>query len=756
MSAQHPNPSSPEVQPPGRWSSVIICCLLALAVWVVFNQTLHYDFVNYDDPFFVYQNPAITQGLTWHGVVWLFTHPNGPSEWLPLTAISHMLDWQCYGTNAGGHHLTNILLHAANVILLFLVLRKMTGALWRSAFAAAVFAIHPLRVESVAWVTERKDVLSGLFFMLTLWAYVGHARKQGAWNSDPGTAGRRFFSFLGSAWYWLALALFTLGLLSKTMLVTLPFVLLLLDYWPLRRMAHDASAPGLDLRPFGRLFLEKVPFLLLSAAACVVTVLVQKQAVLTTVTFPWRIGNALVAYAAYLWQTVYPAGLAVLYPHPGDHLPVWQIGLSVLVLLIFSAGVLAGWRKHPYLLVGWLWYLGMLVPVIGLIQVGYQSRADRYTYLPQIGLSILLTWGVVELCSSWRQRRAVLGSAAGVILAGLLAGACVQAGYWKDSISLWNHTLACTSDNFFAHNNLGLALAAQGDLDGAIPQYEQTLQLKPDYVDAHIALGNALAAEGEFDEAIQHYDRALQLKPDLVEVNLNIGSALVRQGKLDEAIQHYEQLLQRKPDFAEAHMALGGALATQGKWDEAVQHFERAVQLKPGDAGARDNLGLALATQGKLDQAIENYRQALQLDPNRPEIFFHLGMALSQSGRFREAVTQYREALRLNPDLTGALNNLAWALAASPDDTVRNGTEAIQLAEHACDLTQYRQPVFIGTLAAAYAEAGRFSEAVATAEKAEQLATRAKLTAVAAKNRQLLELYRAGKPYHEPAPAGQK
>jgi tetratricopeptide (TPR) repeat protein len=525
-------------------------------------------------------------------------------------------------------------------------------------------------VESVAWVTERKDVLSGLFFMLTLWAYVCHARDRGTSNSEPETERRSIFSFFGSPWYWLALVLFILGLLSKTMLVTLPFVLLLLDYWPLRRISHDAQCPGFDNRLLRRLVIEKIPFLLLSSAACVATVLIQKEAVLTGVTFPWRVGNALVAYAAYIGQMLYPVELAVLYPHPGNHLSLWKVGLSLLVLLIISAGVLAGMRKHPYLLVGWLWYLGMLVPVIGIIQVGNQARADRYTYLPQIGLYILVIWGAVELCGTRRSGRAVLRAVAGVILIALMAGACVQTGYWKDSISLWTRTLVCTSENPVAQFSYGGALAAQGKWADAIQQYEQALQLKPDYADAHIALGIALVMQGKLDEAIQHYERALQLKPDYVEIRLNLGFALARQGKLDEAIQQYKQVLLLKPDFAEAYINLADTLASQGKLNEAIQSYERALQLNPDYAEGHNNLGIALARQGKLDEAIQHFQGALQLNPNYAEAFNNLGIALAGQGRLNEAIQQFRQGLTL----ATAQGNTALA------ESIRTRLSSYQLA----------------------------------------------------------------------------
>ncbi len=594
------DPFPPEVQPQNPWLTFAVCVFLALAVWAVFGQTLHHEFVNYDDARYIYENRMVTGGLGLHGIVWTFTHAKGLDQWLPLTDISHMVDWQLYGSNAGGHHLTNVLLHAANAILLFLTLRKMTGATWRSAFAAAVFAIHPLRVESVAWVTERKDVLSGLFFMLTLWAYAGYARKQGARNREPGFESSGAFPFLGVPSYWLALLFFALGLLSKSMLVTLPFVLLLLDYWPLNRLSPPVSGAPLRFRlnAWSGLVLEKTPFLLLSAASCVVTVLTQQNAMtaLQSVTFPWRAGNALVAYVDYLGQMLYPVGLAVLYPHPGNHLSVLRVGLSALVLLLMSAVVMAGRRKHPCLTVGWLWYLGMLVPVIGLLQVGEQARADRYTYLPQIGLYILAAWGAVELCGSWRQHRAVLGSASGAILAGLLAGAHVQTGYWKNSVSLWTHTLACTPANPSAHSGLGMALASRGKLPEAIQQYDQAIQLEPDFPVAHYNWGVALADQGKLDEAIQHYQRAVQLKPDYAEALNNLGNALGAEEKLPEAIQLFGRALQVRPDFAEAHYDLGVALARQGKLDEAMPHFQQAVAL----ATAQNNAALAESIRTQL------------------------------------------------------------------------------------------------------------------------------------------------------------
>ena len=676
----------------------LIAALLALVTLALYWPALRYGFLDFDDPDFVSGNQHIHGGVNWGGVKWAFHNTEQAAYWAPLMWLSHMLAWQWFGPNAWGHHFINVLLHAANTALVFVVLRRLTGATWRSLIVAALFGWHPLRVESVVWITERKDVLSTCFGLLALLFYARYAQaKQGAgalatdctdytekereWkppaeaeDRPPAGSGIPSGKSVQSVQsvaipYCLSLFFFTLALLSKTMLVTLPFAFLLLDYWPLRRFGiffpvpsvksvadvphpsslpssavvvspspcdegagrglgrgeqssspvpsvesvadvpHPSSLPssavaaspspcdegagrGLGrgvsepssepapssklevessmfdvrrssfLRRFLPLLLEKWPFLLLSAAACVATILAQRKSIVPVqnIDFLPRLGNVVVAYAAYVGQMFYPAGLAVFYPHPGNHLSVWKAGLSVVVLLMISAGAIAGRRKHPCLLVGWLWYLGMLVPVIGLMQVGDQARADRYTYLPQIGLYILAVWGAVELCGPWRRRRAVLGSAAAAIFAGLLACAYLQTGYWKNSISLWTHTLACASESYVAHNNLGLVLAVQGKLDDAVQHWERALVLKPDSVETHINLGNALAIQGKLDEANQQYERALQLKPDSAEILMNLGNALADQGKLTEAIPRFQQALilatvQSNAPFAEAIQA---------------------------------------------------------------------------------------------------------------------------------------------------------------------------------------------------------
>jgi Flp pilus assembly protein TadD len=647
-----------------HWLSFAISLFLALAVWAVFGQTVGFAFVNYDDNQYVYDNPQIIHGLTSEGVRWAFAHVHS-GNWHPLTTLTHLFDCQVYGLHPWGHHFENVLLHGITAILLFLVMQQMTGALWRSAFVAAVFAIHPLHVESVAWVSERKDVLSGLFFMLTLMAYRRYARTQAS-------AKKESIAFLRSPDYWVTLLLFVLGLLAKPMLVTVPFVLLLLDWWPLRRWPIHSERIS-----FVQLLWEKIPFLVLSAGSVAATIRAQTDATMSfeKLAFPLRLANGLTAYATYIWQMFYPSGLAVFYPHLAKHVAPWSVGAAVLLLLLVSAGVTVGSRKHPYLPMGWLWYLGMLVPVIGLMQVGSQAKADRYTYLPQIGLYIIVAWGCAELCGAWRHRRAALGAGAGVSLVALLVLAHVQTGYWKNSVSLWTHALACTSENSLAHNNLGLALAAEGKLPEAIQHFEQARQLKPDYAEAYNNLGFALATEGELPEATQDFEKALQLKPD----------------------------------YAEAYNNLGLDFAVQGKLSEAVQDCERAVQLRPDYADAHNNLGFALASEGKLSEAIQ----------------------------------EYERAIRLKPDYVEAINNLAYLLATSQNAALRNGSRAIALSQRANQLTSSANPVVLGTLAAAYAEAGRYPEAVETANRAIRLARDAGNSNLIGTLASQLELYKS-------------
>jgi len=697
----------------GLRTQIVICLLLALAVWVVFGQTVHHEFVNYDDNRLVYENPAITAGLSLKGIVGAFIHINA-QEWYPLTSLSHMLDCQLYGLNAGGHHLTNVLLHSATAIILFLVLQTMTGALWPSAFVAAVFAIHPLRVESVAWVTERKDVLSGLFFVLTLGAYVRYVRRLERSRPEAAEHHSAFdLRALTSTDYWLTLLLFVLGLLSKTMLVTVPLVLLLLDYWPLGRFQRSIF----NWQNVTRLVCEKLPFLLLAAAAGVATILAQADSIQSVqkLGLPSRMGNALLVYATYLGQMFYPVGLAVLYPHPGNQLSVWWMGLSLVLLSIISVGVVRWQRTRPYLLMGWLWYLGMLVPVIGILQVGLQARADRYTYLPQIGLYVLLAWGGMDLCGLWRYGRAVLRAVATVVLGVLTIFAHVQTSYWRDSVSLWTHTLACTPRNFIAHSNLGNALTVLGRTDEALVHYKQAIELQPDSAEANNNLGSEFVKQGKLDVAMTYLQRALQLKPDYAAAYCNLGVALAAQGKREQAIQYYERAVQLKPDLAEAHYKLGIAFAEQGNLEEARQHYVRAVQLKPDDAQVHNSFSVTLTKLGKLEEAIEHCQVALHLKPEDANAHNNLGVALVAQWRLDEAIQQYERALQLKPDFAEAHDNLGIALAAQGkwNEVIQHWQLALQLKPNNANAQN--------NLGVALARQGRIEEAIPHFEQARQL-----------------------------------
>lgn len=638
-------------QPTNSWLTGLVCLLLAALVWTVFGQTIHFDFVNYDDPTYVYNNFAVTQGLNWHSMGWLFMHSNG-SVWFPLSDISHQLDWQLYGMNAGGHHLTSVLIHVATTILLFCALRELTGTLWRAAFVAAVFGIHPLRVESVAWVAERKDVLSGLFFMLTLLAWARHVKKISP--MEKCAADNSIFCALNfrrwTTGYILALIFCALGLMSKSMLVTLPLVLLLLDYWPLQRWpVNELWFSRRQLKAMLDLLLEKIPFLILSAATCAVTMLTQDKvvAVMKNLTIPWRIGNALQTYVDYLTHLIWPVGLTVAYSHNQTYPFVWKICLAVLILAAITTAIIAARRRHPYLATGWLWYLVMLLPVADIVQISLNARADRYTYLPQIGLVIMLAWGVTEFSARWRQREIILGVAATAVIAALASAAYVQTTYWQNSFSLWTRALACTEENSFAHNTIGSALAAQGKWNAAIQHFQKSLRISPDVSSTEANLGVALVNTGHRADAIPHFQRAVQLDSENANAHCNFADALASEGKNDEAIRHFEQALKFQPNYPEADYGLGLALAREGKWDEARSHYERAMHTQLDAADTRYISGVALATQKQWSEASQLYAAALQLKPNFAEAHYRLGIALDAQEKPAEALLHLQQAMSL-------------------------------------------------------------------------------------------------------------
>ena len=561
-------------QPAPRGRVLAACLLLAAATLSVYAQSFRAEFLTVDDGVYVTANPAVTAGVTAAGTRWSFGMHEG--NWHPLTWLSLMLDASLGGVDPSVFHATNVLLHVANTLLLFLALFRMTGRLERSGFVALLFAVHPLHVESVAWIAERKDVLSGLFFMLSLLAWAAYVRR-------PDVKG-----------YALVAALFALGLMAKPMVVTLPLVLLLVDRWPLRRTES-----------WVRLIAEKLPLLAMSALSSIVTLVAQRKggAVSGTDAFPLgsRLGNAVVAYVRYLVDSAWPSRLAFFYPHPGGTLPAWQVAASAAVLVMVSFYALRGSRKHPYLAMGWVWYVVMLAPVIGLVQVGLQARADRYTYLPLIGPFIAVVWGASDLAerlADLRVRRAARFVAGALAAGGLIIAARVQAGYWHDSVSLYERALAVTNDNAVAHNDLGLALLERGELDGTIVHCREALRLDPSHPEAPNHLATALARQGRAAEAIAVYREALVRRPFDVTFHSNLGTVLAEQGDLAGAAAEFREALRLDPDSANAHYNMGVLLARERRYDEAAHELAAAQRLDPFDAQIGQSLDQARALAG--------------------------------------------------------------------------------------------------------------------------------------------------------------
>lgn len=667
---------------PVRSHSIIVIIYLFLAgiSVAVFAQTIRYEFVNFDDDLYVYNAPAIQAGPTLKGIAAAFTSPHA-RNWHPLTTLSHMLDCRLYGLNASGHHATNIILHTIAVLLLFQVLRQMTGAVWRSAIVAALFAVHPLHVESVAWISERKDVLSAVFFFLMLGAYVRYARAPSITR------------------YLVVTALFAAGLMSKPMLVTAPIVLLVLDYWPLRRFEQIASTTGKakivqsddQRRIIQRLFLEKIPLLILAAGTGIVTFVLQKRAAgaIPPLPFLWRAENAVISYVIYAWNALWPTRLAVFYPHPNDTLATWHVVIAIAFLLAITCAAIFWRDKRPYLFTGWFWYFVMLVPVIGLVQVGEQGHADRYTYLPSIGLFLIAVWAVGDVAAVdqgrfWRGA-AIAGTV--LVVAALACTAFTQTSYWRNSETLWTHALAVTTDNDVAHNNLGYLCVGRGELDKAMSHYEAASKIRSAKLDPHYNLGTAF-------------------------VEMNLGDVLAGKGQPDEAMAHFGQAIKLQPDYAEAYYNRGNVLFAKGRIDEAIADFEKTLQIQPNDADAHTGLGNALLRKGALKEAIAHYNQAMTLAPEDPH----------------------------------SRNNLAWVLATSSDASIRDGAKAVELAQQAVSLSGGRELLFFRTLAAAYAETGRFSDAIAAIQQAVAIARMQGKTGLADRLEEDVLLYRGRLP----------
>lgn len=678
------------------WRTVVICLVLGLGTIALYFPAVHFGFVNVDDQIYVAANPHVNHGITASGLKWAF-QAGYAANWHPLTWISHMVDCQIFGNKVGGEHATNLLLHALNSVLLFLVLLRMTGAEWRSAAVAAFFAWHPLHVESVAWIAERKDVLSGFFWMLALWAYVRYAE-----SSKAKLPNSKIF-------YALALVLFALGLMAKPMLVTLPFVLLLIDWWPLGRLSCAAvSEQGAEAQAEERaevppmpsvssLVMEKIPFFVLSAASCVLTVIAEHRAEMSSavahLSFKTRLITAVVSYFRYLEETVWPSDLGTMYPYM-LHRPKWALAGIALVLLGISALAVRLRTSRRYWLVGWLWFVGMVFPTLDLIFSATQPMADRYMYLPSIGLFILICWDASDVALQWPFGRIALGSLCGVALAGCCIATFLQLQYWKNEGTLLSR-IPDPESNFMAHANYASFLMRHNELPAAESECDKAVQFMPSYPPLQAELGEILLAEGKFDNAIERFRLVQKMDPRMVGVHVPWGRALLAQKHIDAAELEFKTVISADPRNFEAH----------------------------------NSLGQTYLISGKTSAAIEEFRRSLAAQPNQPDL----------------------------------LNNLAWTLATDPHPEIRNGADAVKLATRACELSRGAQPFFLGTLAAALAEDRRFDDAVTMSQKAHDVAAaeaaaaqkannsqaaRA-LQSLAARNLQMLDLYKSHQPFHE-------
>jgi protein O-mannosyl-transferase len=669
---------------------LLVALCLIIGIIVVYLKVQKYDFVGYDDELYVTQNHYVQKGISLEGIKWAFTTFHS-ANWHPLTWLSHMLDCELYGLNPAGHHWTNVELHIANTVLLFILLFMMTGALWQSAFAAALFAVHPLHVESVAWISERKDVLSTFFGLLSMAAYYGYVKKSSA------------------QYYLLAIVLFSLGLMAKPMLVTLPFVLLLLDFWPLKRIQLPGDSQLKSEKPVEdairrncRIILEKIPLFVLAAGSCIVTFFAQKSegAVLPIAALPlkYRIENAVVSYVKYVFKAIWPQKLAVFYPHPGNTLPSWQIAGAALLIVIACYGAILAAKKSPYILVGLLWYLGTLVPVIGLVQVGDQAMADRYTYIPLVGIFIIVSWGAWDLLNArlrgrrsevgdpvfalrampgkqrseilsgvsgfFKKRRSqkiYLGISAAIILVALASKTFLQLNTWKNGITLFEHAVSVTRDNYQAENNLGTAYASK-DLDKAVFHYKAALKINPRDAMALYNLGTIYEKKGQLDRAISYYLKALRINPDCAGALNNLGMAFYDKGNYDRAALFFKSALKTKSKHADARINLANVLFLQSKPDEAILQYQKIIQTDPENADALYNLACVLASQNKINEAVHHYNEALRIDPKYSKAYYNLGNILLRQGKMKEAVFQYAKAIEYRPDYVQAYNQIGVIL----------------------------------------------------------------------------------------------
>ena len=585
-----------------------VCLFLVAAILVSYWPVGGYEFINFDDPQYVVDNHQVGRGLTFEGTKWAFTTMHA-ANWHPLTWLSHMLDVQMYGMNAGAHHLTNVIFHILNSMLLFVLLHRMTGALWRSAMVAALFAVHPLHVESVAWISERKDVLSTFFGLLALLAYAEYVKRPG-WVR-----------------YGAALLFFALGLMSKPMVVTLPFLMLVLDYWPLNRYPEQGG-----FWRFAALVKEKLPFFAMAAASCVATMIAQDRggavAPLEMYSFGVRLTNALVAYVMYMGKMIWPVNLSVFYPHPGIR-PLWQVAGASLLLLGITSFALMQTKRRPWFAVGWLWYLGTLVPVIGLMQVGKQAIADRYTYLPYIGLFLIISWTTIEAMMHQRYSHPLVRLLIGIFLiTGLTTASHHQIKHWRNDVALYSNAIKIEPDNELAHYNLGVAFAQKAEYEQAQRHFEESLRVNPANKKAYDDLGRIASLQGDHKSAVSYYSSALNFKSNDPDTLFSLSSAHVELKQPDKSFEYLAKVLDIDPNHFQAGVAMGIALARRGMNERAEAQFKKVIQNHPLNAEGYNNLGVFMANNGRYTEAIQYLKKSLEIDPDNNTARNHLGRAL--------------------------------------------------------------------------------------------------------------------------------
>jgi tetratricopeptide (TPR) repeat protein len=671
---------------------------LVAATLIAYEPIRHNDFVNYDDRLYITENPNVNKGLTVDSVIQAFTKPYA-LNWHPVTWLSHIVDCEIYGLNPVGHHITSVVIHTVNSVLLFWVLLRMTKATWASGFVAAVFAVHPVHVESVAWAAERKDVLSGLFWILTMLAYVRYAERPNFKR------------------YSLVLLAFAMGIMSKPMVVTLPFVLLLLDWWPLERIGVSGGQSPPYTSSAKQILIEKVPLFAMSAVSSVITLTAQRSggtvATLEHISAGGRLANMFVSYIRYTGKALWPNRLAVFYPHTRpDFSDAATIICAILFVLITVFSIDIG-RRRKYIAAGWLWFLGVLVPVIGLVQVGAQGIANRYLYLPMLGLSMIAAWAVKDLVNGrprWRVVAAV--TAAAVLLSGVILTR-MQVSRWRNSITLFEYTLQVTENNTLAENNYGSALLEAGRLKEAELYLSDALRRVPTFADARNNLGKVFLYEGRFDEAVDCFNALIRNKRGSAEVYYNLGMAAGMQGKYDDAIQYFGRGIELNPEYPEIQKRMGTSLLATGRTNDAIEYLNEALRINPYETVVYVSISIAYIKTGNYEQAFENWAKA--------------------------------EELQLNSDYV--FNNPAWLIATAGDVSAEDANNAIEFAERACKLKAYKEPGLLDTLAAAYAAGGRFEDAVKTAQRAIDIAKARGQKEMTSKIEKRLELYRAGKRY---------